>query len=118
MMREWMNKHPDYGDAWRLANLQNWICKSAKSRARQNNVPFAIAPEDIVIPDVCPALGIKLDPKARRGRPNALSLDRIIPALGYVKGNIAVLSTRANAIKRDATAEELEAIAAWVRSVR
>lgn len=47
----------------------------------------------------------------------APSLDRIDPAHGYEKGNIAVLSWRANAIKRDATADELCAVANWLRSL-
>lgn len=114
-LRDWMSKHPGYGEAWRLANLQKWIFKAAKCRAKQQGLPFDIAPEDIEIPEFCPALGIRLDSTAKRGQPNALSLDRIRPPLGYVKGNVRVLSTRANAIKRDASAEELEAIAAYIR---
>lgn len=45
------------------------------------------------------------------------SIDRIIPELGYVRGNIAVISMRANKLKSDATSEELERISAWMRSV-
>lgn len=52
----------------------------------------------------------------RKGpRPNSPSIDRIIPRLGYVKGNVAILCWRCNNLKRDATAEELEKIAAWMR---
>ena len=42
------------------------------------------------------------------------SLDRINPKLGYVKGNVQVISWRANNIKRDATAEELRLVADFV----
>jgi hypothetical protein len=45
------------------------------------------------------------------------SLDRIDPKKGYVKGNVAVISYKANRIKQDATPEELEAVASWLRSV-
>ena len=38
------------------------------------------------------------------------SLDRIIPSLGYVKGNIRVISFRANTLKNNATLSELELI--------
>jgi hypothetical protein len=42
------------------------------------------------------------------------SLDRIKPELGYVPGNIQVISARANVMKNDATPEELLAFANWV----
>ncbi len=44
------------------------------------------------------------------------SIDRIDPGAGYVLGNVALLCWRCNNLKRDATAEELETIAAWMRS--
>lgn len=46
-------------------------------------------------------------------RPNAASLDRIDNSKGYVRGNVMVISLRANAIKNNATAEELTAVAAY-----
>lgn len=45
------------------------------------------------------------------------TIDRIIPALGYVPGNIVVISHRANRMKSDGTAEEHERIAAWLRGL-
>jgi len=57
---------------------------------------------------MCPILGIPLIPGIGAQSPNSPSLDRIIPSLGYVKGNIAVISYRANAMKNDATIDELE----------
>jgi hypothetical protein len=44
-------------------------------------------------------------------------LDRLIPELGYVKGNIAVVSTRANTLKRDATPEELMKVARFYEKI-
>lgn len=84
----------------------------ARKRAAKLELPFNIEPEDIVIPDICPVLGIVLSSSgARDARP---SLDRIVPALGYVKNNICVISFRANRIKSDASADELRRVLDYV----
>lgn len=89
-----------------------WL--SAKQRARRQGIPFRIKISDIDIPEFCPILGIALRP-ARNvdvgSRDKSPSLDRIVPELGYIPGNIRVISNRANRIKSDAAAEELRAIA-------
>jgi hypothetical protein len=82
----------------------------AKARAKKNGLPFNIKLCDIAIPEVCPLLGIPLAFGNTRLSPNNPSLDRIIPALGYVKGNIWVISWRANTIKNNASIEELARI--------
>ena len=74
---------------------------SAKSRATEKGREFNIELSDIVIPDFCPVLGVPMD------RP---SLDRIDSSKGYVKGNVRVISHRANMLKNNATIEELELV--------
>lgn len=87
----------------------------AKERAKKRNLPFNIEISDIVVPEFCPALGIKLDNGERQGGEwNSPSLDRLDNNLGYVKGNIQVISKRANSIKSDASVEELMLVAKWV----
>jgi hypothetical protein len=92
---------------------------SAKHRAKVNNVPFDISPEDVIIPEYCPIFGVKLETgrckEKGKTRANAASLDRIVPELGYVKGNIEVISYRANSIKQDATYKEIEQVAEWLK---
>lgn len=86
---------------------------NARQRAAKAGVPFGITRADIVIPSHCPVLGVELVRRIGRkgGCDSSPSLDRIIPDLGYVPGNIVVVSRRANRIKTDATVEELEAVA-------
>lgn len=81
----------------------------AKQRARLKNIPFTITLTDIVIPTHCPILGLELvrNKGGKRALPNSPSLDRINPTLGYVPGNVRVISFRANTIKNDATKEEI-----------
>lgn len=92
------------------------LLSHAKKRAQEYGIPFAISREDITIPDYCPVLGIKIVQKGGKTSDNSPSIDRIIPALGYVKGNVMVISWRANAIKRNGTAEEHEKIAQYIRN--
>lgn len=90
---------------------EKMIWTSAKYRAKVQNVPFNITVEDIVIPEYCPLLNTKLErkPYGKGGsfQPNSPSLDKIIPELGYVKDNIMVISMKANAMKYNASKEEL-----------
>lgn len=58
-------------------------------------------------------LGIKLRPASGSRTNSTPSLDRIIPKKGYVRGNIIVISWRANLLKRDATIKELMQLASF-----
>lgn len=80
---------------------------AAKCRAKERGLPFDIELKDIIIPNICPLLSIPLI-KSKSWSPNCPSLDRIIPSLGYVKGNVWVISGKANVMKSDATLEEME----------
>ena len=82
----------------------------ANSRAKENGLPFDITIEDIVIPEVCPVLGIPLFINGGKPTNNSPSLDKIIPEKGYVRGNIRVISFRANNLKNNATIEEVRKI--------
>jgi hypothetical protein len=83
------------------------LLTAAKKRAIIKEVCFDIDKEDIVIPDRCPLLGIVLKTDNRLLCDNSPSLDQIVPGLGYIKGNIWVISYRANRIKSNATPKEL-----------
>jgi hypothetical protein len=84
------------------------LLKAAKGRARKYCLPFNITYEDIPIPEFCPVLGIKIERNNGKGHTeNSASVDRIIPELGYVKGNVIVVSVKANTIKTNATPDEI-----------
>ena len=84
---------------------------AAKTRAQKKGVPFSIEMSDIVIPGKCPYLDIPIILDNTTMKDNSPSLDKIIPDLGYVKGNIEVISIRANRIKDNASAIELRMMA-------
>jgi hypothetical protein len=88
------------------------LVSSAKQRALEKGLPFDLTINDLIFPEFCPVLGIKLQYQRTGGkRPDAISLDRIVPEKGYVKGNVRVISWRANNLRRDATAHELRLVA-------
>ena len=103
--------------AYHAEHPEQFMVTCAAGRARRAGVPCTITPADIVIPKVCPVLGITMTRGSGRHIDSSPSLDRIIPELGYVPGNVAVISWRANRIKSDASAEELQKISAWVTKV-
>lgn len=88
---------------------------SAKWRARRDGVPFDLTLDDVRVPKRCPYLGIPIFVGDGRPVDNSPSLDRLDPELGYVRGNVIVVSFRANQIKSDASPDELERIALAVR---
>lgn len=86
---------------------------AAKARASRKGLPFNLTLGDLTLPATCPVLGIDLDFGAGAASDHSPSLDRIVPALGYVRGNVLIVSTRANRIKNDASVEELRRVAAF-----
>lgn len=93
---------------WQERNPEYILWYVARQRAKRTNLEFAITKEDIVVPEVCPYIGCKLTTTKGQGRvwTNA-SIDRLDSTIGYVPGNIQVISDLANRMKQDATVEQL-----------
>jgi hypothetical protein len=98
---------------WEDNNPEKILLKSAKNRAKQRGLEFNIELEDIVIPDFCPLLEIKLVKRVAGHGPkdSSPSLDRIDSSKGYIKGNVWVISALANRIKTNATPEQIITVA-------
>lgn len=102
-------------NSFKTRNPKKFMVQCAKVRAKKAGVPFSITDEDFEIPEFCPILGIKLESGTKKYHDASPSLDRVIPELGYVPGNIVVMSFRANRIKGDASVEELETVLTWLK---
>ena len=93
---------------WRSTAFSN-----AKARAAEKGIPFdAEAVSQVVqtIPAHCPYLHIPLVIGVGSGhtdRSHCPSIDRIKPYLGYVAGNLQIISQLANRMKQDASLEML-----------
>ena len=115
MFREDRDKRNKRTSLWHKRNKNKSFCTVAKSRAKKQDVPFGIVPEDIVFPKICPVLGIPLMFSDGNRTDNTPSLDRIIPSKGYVKNNIKIISWKANRLKCNATLDELEKLVAYMK---
>lgn len=106
---------------YRKLNPEKELLKLAKHRAKSKGLPFNLEVQDILIPEFCPISGVKLESGVGKGRhrgDSIPSLDRFIPEKGYVKGNVWVISWRANHLKNNATLEELEQIVVAMKKVQ
>lgn len=89
---------------YRLPEL--FMFRAVQRRAREKGLDFTISLEDISIPQRCPLLDIPLI-RSSKTSPNSPSLDRKDSSLGYVPGNVWVISQRANTAKGNLTPDEL-----------
>ena len=104
-----------YASNRKMAKMRNMLHR-AKKRAKIKALAFTLKMVDLGDPvEKCPVLGLTLN-WDHAGLPagDSPSLDRIDNSLGYVRGNVMIISHRANMIKCDATAEEVQAVAAWM----
>lgn len=98
-----------------------WLA-GIRRRAKQRGLQLDLTAEDLLVPEVCPVLGIPLRTRfgvggGRGWYPDSPSVDRIDNNRGYVRGNVVIVSNRVNRIKHTATVEELEAIARFYRAL-
>lgn len=89
---------------------------NARLRAKKKGLPFNITPDDIVIPETCPVFGFRLEAGKGKGPTDTSpSIDRINPSLGYVRGNIQIISHKANKIKSSYTSEDILKVATYLK---
>jgi hypothetical protein len=120
--KKYRAKNLEKARAWERKSKKKWIkqhpeavmLRNAKSKCKEKGLDFNLELSDIKIPKRCPVLGIPLI-RGKRRTDNTPSLDQINRTRGYVKGNVAVVSWRANRLKNDATLAEITAIAAYMR---
>lgn len=89
-----------------------------KERSRHNGYESDLELNDLpVLTEVCPVLGIRYAKGSLKNKDYSPSIDRVNPNLPYLeayKDNLVFISHRANRIKSNASAEELEKIVAYM----
>lgn len=116
-VRKWAARNREYHRQWKRENAALLLFYGARQRAANTGLAFDLEPSDVVIPEKCPWLGIAIEVGVGKGRrDNSPSLDRIDNSRGYVKGNVEVVSWRANNLKSTATFDELIAMGRRARA--
>lgn len=114
------NKEAKKAVQWRyyLAHPKKYLLRLAKKRASLKNIEFSLTEDDFELPTHCPALGIPLKfhfGEGAGGQDDSFCLDRLDNNKGYVKGNVSIISHKANRLKGNATIEELENLLSWYK---
>ena len=94
-----------------------YIFNQARYRAKQRGIEFDIDYDDLEIPEFCPVFNIPLFFTEGRRGPNSYSIDRWDNTKGYVKGNVKVISWKANQYKGDMSIEEVERLLTYMKGI-
>jgi hypothetical protein len=108
---DWANKE------WRQSSLHEAMrlkFRSKKRAAEHSKHGWSLDFSDIDWPKTCPVFGIDLDYFTDVVTENSVSFDRLDSTKGYEKGNVAIISWRANRIKNNGTADEHRQIAEYM----
>lgn len=95
------------------ADPRKWLFNAAKKRAKKRGLEFSITLDDIVFPQTCPIFNTPLDiliQDRKASYLNAASLDRIDNSKGYIKGNVSVISRKANRVKSDLSVDQIKSL--------
>lgn len=93
---------------YKYTNPTSILLTAAKRRAKLKGWEFDITKEDLIVPDKCPILNIPIFSSDEKHCANSPSIDRIDSSKGYIKGNVQILSYRANMLKNNGTLEEFK----------
>jgi len=119
IVRKSMLKHADekkvqYRERRQNSQL-NWRVAGVRARAKRQGRECTITTEDLTMVTHCPILGIELDWTNTKQSDNSPSIDRIDNRLGYVAGNVHIISWRANNLKSNGTIIEFEHLLSWLK---
>ena len=114
---EYKEKNNNRCGIYEQNNPEKRIHSRIKCRAKKLNLEFNLDIVDIQVPQYCPILNIpivKIRGVRRGPKSNSPSIDRIDNLKGYIKGNIQVISNKANTMKNSASPKQLLQFAFWV----
>lgn len=120
--KKWIDKNKDY--IYEKQRNRKFIDPigilliSAKRRAKVKGLKFNITREDLEIPKICPILKIPIYISNKKHCDNSPSIDRIDSYDGYIKGNVQIISHRANMLKNNGNIEEFKNIVEFLENLQ
>lgn len=114
-----INKKASYKfmEKLREENPSLYLWRHIRTRAKERNIEFNLEVSDFNLPKCCPVLGVELSWGTRNQHDYSPSVDRLDPSKGYIKGNINIISEKANRIKSNASSKEIRKVADWMDSI-
>ena len=102
-------KMPEHTYNSEYDRIRGYIIRNSKYCAKRREIEFNLKYTDFELPETCPILGIKLEYGTGNdgNSPHHATLDRIDNTKGYIPGNVMVISRLANAMKNEATFDQL-----------
>lgn len=97
-----------------LERAQSAFFTRKRQNAKWGKWGWELNMSDLIWPEYCPVLGIKLNWFAEKTEEASPSIDRLDSSKGYIKDNVVIMSWRANRIKNDGTGEEHQKIASFL----
>lgn len=97
-----------------------YAVKDAKKRALKKGIPFDISIDYVrtLLVEHCPVFGTPFKYGGNGGiKPESPALDRIKPELGYVEGNVHIISVKANNIKSAYKSQDIMRVATWLQDL-
>jgi hypothetical protein len=94
-----------------------------KASCKQRNIPYNL--DEIYLQEIwtgfCPITGEQLvcaiDDNQKISS-NSAELDRFVPELGYIKGNVTWISRRMNSLKNNGTIDDFKLLISWMEDVK
>lgn len=94
---------------WRTNNPLKRLIFSTRQTSKRRGLEHTITELDLLLPELCPYTGIKIDYSAGKGKTMSNpSIDRVNPLRGYVAGNVEVVSSLGNTMKNNASIKILQ----------
>jgi len=95
-------------DEIRKRRIAQYLARNSRSRAKKAGIEHTLRWVDIEVPDKCPILDEEFWPVLGQQTPTSPTIDRKNSRLGYVPGNVWVISLEANKAKGRLTLEQLK----------